>query len=34
MIFSLRQLTLAVALCGLTISTFASGSGKSQRVRG
>ncbi|MVW87923.1 metal ABC transporter substrate-binding protein [Pseudomonas sp. PB101] len=32
MIFSLRQLTLAVALCGLATTTFAAGSGKPLRV--
>ncbi|MBV7545461.1 metal ABC transporter substrate-binding protein [Pseudomonas sp. PDM26] len=32
MILSLRRLTLAVALCGLTTSTFAAGSGRSLRV--
>ena len=32
MIFSLRQLTLAVALCGLTATTFAADSGKPLRV--
>ncbi|POF38868.1 metal ABC transporter substrate-binding protein [Pseudomonas laurylsulfativorans] len=32
MIFSLRQLTLAVALCGLTTATFAADSGKPLRV--
>jgi len=32
MILSLRQLTLAVALCGLTTTTFVAGSGKSLRV--
>ncbi|MDR6605739.1 metal ABC transporter solute-binding protein, Zn/Mn family [Pseudomonas synxantha] len=32
MIFSLRQLTLAVALCGLTATTFAANNGKPLRV--
>ena len=32
MIFSLRQLTLAVALCGLATTSFAAGSGKPLRV--
>jgi ABC-type Zn uptake system ZnuABC Zn-binding protein ZnuA len=32
MIFSLRQLTLAVALCGLTATTFAADNGKPLRV--